>query len=234
MSSFLVAEFDFDIPYTFASLDSSITKCLDHFLLITSFASRQRCVWCGWEVFHPESHTRFYRKDVVVPTITKQINFLDGLIIRSDFEDFLKIAYATFIAEEPKDLLRQALSYAIPRADQAIEAKFVRLFSALETLVLFFRRKNNLEPLFSSQEEDQWNDFRQGFKRWLKDESVLKGDQNRSKQRLIIGNLSALKRIAFSKAFGRFCKVYSMNLEDLWPVSNVAKRDVMPKPTETS
>lgn len=224
-SSHLVAEFDFDsVPYTFACLDSSITHCLDDFLLITSFASRYRCVWYGWEVFHPESHTKFYRKDVAIPKLNKQINFLDGLIRRADFEEFLDVAYLAFVHEEPRDLLRQALSYAIPREDQTIDSKFIRLYSALETLVLFFRRKNNLETVFAPHEEDQWNHFRHDFKRWLKDESVLKGNENRLKQRLIFGNLSALKRIAFSTAFNKCCKFYSVDLEDLWPVSNNATR----------
>jgi hypothetical protein len=54
----------------------------------------------------------------------------------------------------------------------------------------------------------------------FKEESVLKGPQNKSKQRLISGNLSALKRIAFSTAFSKCCEYYRVNLEDLWQVSN--------------
>ncbi len=218
-ASHLVAEFDLDTSPV-SRVDASVTRCLDDFLLIASFASRGRCVWCGWETFDSDSHTKFYRKDVAIPDHPTREDVDDGLISKAEFGEFLKIAYFAFINEEHKDLLRQALSYAIPREFQTVEAIFIRLYSALETLVLHFRRKNNLETVFSTEEEDDWSQFRNDLKRWIKEESVLKGAQNKTKQRWICGNLSALKRIAFSTAFSKFLKSYNVSLEDLWQVNN--------------
>jgi hypothetical protein len=220
-SSRLVAEFDLeDPPSAIAHVDDSITGCLDDFLLIASFAARQRSVWYGWETFDAESHAKFYRRNVAIPNNKKQTKTEDGVISRADFEEFLKVAYSTLIEGEPKDLLRQALNYTIPQEGQTVNGRFITLYSALETLVLYFRRRNNLETVFAVEEDDSWKQLRRDFKRWLKEESVLKGDENKSKQRLICGNLSALNRIAFSTAFNKCCKFYSVNLQHLWPMTN--------------
>ncbi len=202
---------------------------LDDILLLISFAARQSCRCLGWEQFNFSSCVKYYRRDKAIPNDTKDHNH-DTVLIEftqqreNYFEDYIKTAYKTFTEfnQDEKAFIRQTLHIIkITYNDDGhtIEDAFIRLFSAIETLVTFFRKKHNLEIVIPTEE---WPKIRKKLKecvsKCLKTEGNLDGNKNKEKRKLIYQNLDGLNRISFSVAFNRFCEQYAVNLDDLWPV----------------
>jgi len=90
------------------------------------------------------------------------------------------------------------------------------LYSALETLVLYFRKGHRLETVFTADEEEQWKQLEGDLRQWLKNHSLL--NDNKDKRKLLYENLPALKRVSFSTAFIKCRDFYGVKLDDLWPV----------------
>lgn len=222
ISTKLVAEFETDDPQGRAKINDDLTSGLDDLLLLTSFAGRQRCAWVGWEVYDTLGHTSFYRKNITVPEPQPKHRVGDGLISLQDFDDFIRIAYPRFSAEAPSGLFRRSFYglLPMPRGEATIESRFTSLYSALENLVLYFRRKNNLEFIFSSGEAAQWQNLRREMMKWLKQQPLLAGEEKAEQRKLVYENLAGLERISFSYAFQKFCEAYSVELNDLWPISD--------------
>ncbi len=134
------------------------------------------------------------------------------------FEEFIKQAYAKFIEIEPKDLVRQAIQYVVSvnSTEKTLENSFLSLYSALESLLLHFRRVQKLETVFDLS--DEWSDFQAGLKRWVKKFPPLTNDKG--KRILIYEKLPELNRVSFSTAFKKLCEYFSLDLNDLWPVCN--------------
>lgn len=205
----LVAEFELS-PCT--SMDLTMSA-LDDFLLLTSFAARQRCVCLGWETFDRSTHTTFYRRDVSIPKNSRKHTFNDTLITLMDYPKFIDIAYKNFIKRGDRDMLRQALYRSLGRFNSTTESIFLTLYASLETLVLLYRRNNRMEYVF---EKEDWLMVKGDIKSAIKSHQVLANDKNR--RRLLYDKLEELNRIAFPAAFNEFCAYYKIILEDLWPV----------------
>lgn len=110
-------------------------ELIDDFLMLTSFSARQRCACLGWELYGASHLTRFYRRDMAIPEIKKDHSVNDALIDIQDFEEFIGIVYGNFVQTKKKDLLRQVVHRAIDRENTTVESNYLRLYSALETLV---------------------------------------------------------------------------------------------------
>ncbi len=94
-----------------------------------------------------------------------------------------------------------------------IEASFLRMFSGLETLILDFRRRENIEFILS---EEDWP----GLKSYI--EKCIKNSTNpnlgKEQRKSICRNLDGLNRVSLREAFEAFCEKYSVDLSDLWPI----------------
>ncbi len=213
----LVAEFELDEQIQDnKEIENNIINQLDDFLMIVSFAERHRCICLGWDFINSESHTKYYRRNLAIPDARKKPSSFEALIDILDFDEFIKQAYGRFIELEPRDLIRQAIQYAIYREDKTIENSFLTLYSAIETLLLYFRRNQQLETVFVS--DDEWKDFQKALKQWLKNYPLLSGDKNKTKRSFIYKKIPELNRISFSNAFKNLCKFCSVDLSDLWPI----------------
>lgn len=182
-----------------------------------TFASRYS-VACVGVYAHSEhgDHFTFYRKNVTVPPPEKQ-DRNDAVIDLSDFAKFIKQAYSRFIAsgkDGPHELLRHALHLVKPNQDRTVESAFTTLYAALETLVLWHRRRVGLEWIV--EDEDKWDHFREDLGKFLKEHALTKN--NKEMRRLMRPKLDELRRAPFSAAFERFCTDYAVDLSDLWPV----------------
>lgn len=211
----LVAEFEMDSERNALALSF---EPIDDFLMLTSFIARQRCVCLGWEVYSSSEVTRFYRRDMTIPAIEKSHSFNDTLIDIQDFEEFIRIAYNNFVKVEDRELLRQAVYRTTGRENTTFESNYLRLYSALETIVLKYRKKHELEFIVRCSE---LNAFKKDIKAFIKGHPLFSEEKN--KRKLLYEKLSELTRVSFSAAFNRFCKSYDINLNDLWPV--VDKKD---------
>jgi hypothetical protein len=113
---------------------------------------------------------------------------------------------------ESKEFVRQAL-HAVTAESRTIEQKFVRLFSALETLVLKHRRDSSVEFVFPP---DEWKNIQKQLRKAMNGISALANDN--IKRCLVYENLSGLNRISLRTAYAAFCTYYQIELDDLWPV----------------
>lgn len=210
----LVARFEIEAGgQDFKNIENDVIAFLDDFLMLVSFAERHRCVCLGWDFINSEGRTKFYRRNLVIPDVKKKPSRLNALIDIQDFEEFIKQAYSKFIKIEQEDLIRKAIQHSIYREDETLESRFLVLYSALETLVLYFRRIQQLEAVFTPAE---WNHFQEELKKWLKKCPPLSNDKN--KRVLIYEKIPELNRISFSTAFNYLCNFHSVDLSDLWPV----------------
>lgn len=184
---------------------------LDDFLLIVSFAARQRCICVGWEMNNSDKVIRYYRRDVVIPLIKKDHSFNHTLVDPSNFNEFIATAYPRFLEFAPKDFLRQVL-WKVTAETNRIEERILTLFSALETMVLWFRQTFRLETILC---EDQWEEFSTELRKWLKTSPYL---QDKEMRKYVYEKIPELNRVSLASAFNRLCEHYSIDLHDLWPV----------------
>jgi hypothetical protein len=212
----LVAEFEAECKAGVApDLKGEVLGLLEDLLRLASLAARQRCVCLEYDVVSERGYTEYYRRDVTIPPLKAAGAAGRELVEQADFEEFLYATYHKFIEMGRNDLVRKAVDFAIPKEGQIFEGSFMSLYSALETLVLYFRRENNLEMVFSDDEE-VWSQIKADLMLWLKNYPKLKDDKG--KRALLYENLPALTRISFKTAFLKCCDFYSVDLHDLWPV----------------
>lgn len=190
---------------------------LDDVLLLASFAARRRSICLGWDATDSRIYVKRYIRNRTIPDQSRSKGtWREGIVEKSQFADFMKTAYAAFVAITPNDPLRRAIGLAVPIKDSTLDSEFVTLYTALEMLVLQFRRQQDLEFIFP--QSNKWKKINRGLKNYI-DEMELPETDN-SKRQLIKDKLSELNRISFNAAFERFCAHYSVRLEDLWPVAS--------------
>jgi hypothetical protein len=154
---------------------------------------------------------------------------LIDLVDIAHFTKFIRTAYRRFNKIEPREYLRQAINCAIPDENLTLESSFVTLYEGLESLVLYFRRreKKQLEYVFPPNETGQgskWkerNQLIEDVKQFLNQHPLLKN--SKTKRNLLFDNLLGLNRVSFRTAFEKMCKHYAADLSDLWPITGNAK-----------
>jgi len=213
----LVASFEIENADNDSPLIPEMLKKLDDVLLLASFAAKKYCVCLGWESFDSKTVVKQYLRDRSVPdAANSKRNLRDYVIDLGKFENFLKIAYPNLINYSDVDALRRAINFVIPSSRDTIDGGFMVMYSALEMLVLHFRRKQGLELIFS--QTGQWKKVREKLKKFI--EQLDLPDEDSDKRLMMKGKLSELNRISFATAFEDFCKHYSVNLDDLWSVTD--------------
>lgn len=208
-------------------IDAKVVRELDDFLLVAGLALRIRSLCYGWKTFDSIGVTEFYRGDVTRPETESRTRPSqdDELIDPSHQQGFLKVAYRNFAKDASKDLLRDAIYANLPHAKVPLESIFTNMFSAIETLVLAFRRAHGLELIFSEPKEaEEWKRLRDvDLKTWLKAQPLLATRPD--KRSLVYENLTGLERISFSFAFKKFCEAYGLDLSDLWPIGGGGEKN---------
>lgn len=188
---------------------------LDKILLLSSFAARHLTVCLKWEAFDGKKDVKKYLRDRAIPNEFERNKVgINPVIGFSQMKEFLKTGYLAFCNYSDIDALRRAMYFLILSERETIDGGFMILYSALEMLVLHFRRKEDLELIIPTNKFEKY--IRKSVKNVI-DESEL-SDLNDEKKRMMKDKLSELNRVSFATAFNRFCEFYSVNLEDLWSV----------------
>lgn len=204
----------FELPST-EQVPETLTL-LDDLLLLASFAARQRCVCLGWDAADSSGLTRYFRRSMRAPKIRKDHSFNEALIFPEDFKNFMRLTYRRFATSPQQDLLRQALQRLVFNEDSIFDHSFLRLYSAVETLVLFFRRKNALEEVLSAE---RWEPIKKELKKELR--KFLKSrNLSPNERKLMYDKLPELNRVAFTTALQEFLSKYPVELSDLWPLAS--------------
>ena len=193
---------------------NNVLSFLDDFLLLVSFAERQRCICLGWETVDSKCITEYYRRNLTIPTPKKDQDYDNMLIPLQEWQHFIEKAYQKFIEIEPKEYIRQAIQYTIYREGRTVENSFLTLYSALETLLYFCRK----DPILPS---GQWPQLCKDLRKWLKKHPFLNDDKD--KRKLIYDKIPELNRVSFASAFKELCDSYPVQLEDLWPILEKTK-----------
>jgi hypothetical protein len=124
----------------------------------------------------------------------------------------MRKSYVPFASFRPQDALRRAISFTVPAKDGTLDSEFVSLYTAVEILVLQLRRSTGLEFIV---EPSEFKNVRKQLKRCIDALTTMVDEEKKS---LMKQKLSELNRVSFATAFEEFCKHYSVQLADLWPV----------------
>jgi len=212
--SFLVACAELSVRANdVGTLKNSLLPVIDDFLLIASFASKQRTACLGWTASDKNSYATFYRGNYTFPQNDTEVSVDDGLIEIKHFEKFVGTCYSAFSKFENKLALRNALHSVVPSLPSYVETSFLRMFAGLETIVLDFRRREALELVLS---EKEWPALRRYLQKCIKCSADPKLE--RRQRASIYSKLDELNRVSLKEAFEAFCKKYSVDFTDLWPV----------------
>lgn len=212
--AFLVACADLRIPATdVETLKKEILPDIDDFLLIASFADRQRTACLGWTATDKNSCTTFYRGNYVFPQADEDDDIDKGVIDIKDFEEFIQVCYSEFLKFGNKLALRNALHSVLPLQSRTVETSFLKVFAGLETLLLDFRKRDGLEFVL---QKNEWSSLKKYLQQCIRNSTDPKiGTEQRAS---IYRKLDELNRVSLREAFDQFCKQYSIDLSDLWPV----------------
>lgn len=191
---------------------SNYLNKLDDFLLLTSFASRHRTACVGWDKYDSESHAKFYRGNYSIPTKKKNDTY-DGLIDISDFDCFIGLAIDNFEKYEDKEVLRSAILSLLPLTQSSVEKSFLSKFAALESLILIYKRNENVEFILT---ENEWKILRKQLEKSIKNCSDL--TLTPEKRASIYSKLSELNRLSLKESFEKFQGHYNLFYKDLWPI----------------
>jgi len=212
--SFLVACVEVDTPANeVEKLRDKLLPEIDDFLLIASLGSRTMTACLGWEAIDGLTITTYYRGNYTFPTGESESSIDQGLVWKKDFEDFMQTTYPKFLTFSNKNALRNAINSVVPGRETTVEQSFLSMFAGLESLILDYRRRKNLEFIF---QESEWKKFNSHLKLSIKQYDNKQLDKE--KRSLIYDKLRELNRISIRYAFEQFCSELKLDLTDLWPV----------------
>lgn len=196
---------------------STYTENLDVYLLLVSFVERQRLSWnerCYWF----EGKTVNHRKAVVYDAIRPTSPFLFAkIIVPFGIEEFCNKTYRVFMSftNEQRKFLSQALNYCLMRENETAEATFLRLYSAVESTISFFKVTNNIESIL---DDNKWKSFKKDLKLWIKSHPVFSEAIN--KRKLIYEKVSELNRMSFASLIQSLIDQEKVDVSDLWPLTD--------------
>lgn len=142
----------------------------------------------------------------------QRASMAEPLIAEVDLEEFL-VATTPRDGAQLNDILQRAICFALYSGGQSVEASFLSLSAALESVLTFFRRQSDYEILTA----DEFSELERDLKRWLKQHPALASEP--AKRALIYEKVPELNRFPVSYVFRSFCGHYCLDLTDLWPVT---------------
>ena len=209
------------IEPTISNIDRIKIEIKDY-LLLSSFASNQRTNIVGFSTMHGNCLIDAYYGHLITEkkSDTKKHSHHDVLIDKASFKDFIESAASTFTRYglNEKELLRQAIYKILPVDERTIETSILNLFSALETIVLIYRRNNNYE--FTVPISSKWKKLEKQMKTVIKDLDVFPSEEHR---KMLIRMIPSLKRVPLKDAYNSFVVENTIDMGDLWPVFGPTK-----------
>ncbi len=186
---------------------------VDDLMLVLSLAEghRRACMGLTWRV--GEELTSLYRLNRVMPnSVGKQS--INDLLIEDGYEDFLRDSLEMLENSSHRGLIWSALAAATSENDETVSMEFMRLYSALETLVLAYRREEKLEYLLD--ERAAWRRFEKQIRGSIKASAEM--EDSPEKRKLAYQNIGALNRISLRHVTEVFLADREIRVDDLWPL----------------
>jgi len=134
----LIARFSVT-PETFSKITGF--NEIDDLMLLLSLAYRKRCMSLGWVANHVDKIETFYRQNMTKPDVPVGYCFLEMLIERNYWVEFLDVAYKKMKSMDEKSIgyLRAAVNGLLNYEKLHFEASYQVLYSGLEALCNLFR-----------------------------------------------------------------------------------------------
>jgi hypothetical protein len=162
------------VIHGFRGIDT-LTRDVECVLILASLASRERSTFSHWSTDEaPNLHSRHWRFGI--RKWPKRPNGEEPLLPRdrTHCSNFLSVALKTYLNSDSNQLIDAAV-YALFSRDLPLEVQIVRLFSGVQSALLFVgvrgkvTKKSRIEPLYKKfvktynlKLNDLWPVFRQG------------------------------------------------------------------------
>jgi len=227
--SYLVACAEVDLALIEdVNFEDEILAPIDNFLLVASLGSRTRTACLGWKASTNKQIIKFYRGGFSFPSGKSEFlincafpddfrgsNHTENLIEEAHFEEYLKTCYAALISHPNPKILRDSIVNVVPGRRRTVEEAFLAMYSALESLILDYRKGRDLEYVIT--DETEWKHRKKEIRKALKE--ILEKHNYTKKQRdYMYGKLDELNRIPLRLVFDEFRNEYNLDVSDLWPL----------------
>ena len=182
---------------------------LNVYLLVVSLATRTRTTAFGWDLVSGGERRTQYLAEISIPT-GYSVGNGDDLVGRSDHAEFFQHGFDRIVISAFRDSLQSAICALTPHMAVVLEHDFLSVFSAIEEIVLQYRRKAGLEFVLPL---DEWRAVKSAIERGIKGAVPDKDARRRLYQKL-----DEINRISIAEGFSKFASDHAVDLADTWPL----------------
>ena len=193
-------------------LDQAVAALLDDlnvYLLVVSLATRTRTTAFGWDLVSGGETRAQYLAGTSIPT-GYSVSHGDDLVDRSDHAEFFQHGFDRMVLSAFKESLQSAICALTPQMASVLEHEFLSVFSAIEEILLQYRRRAGLEFVLPLAE---WSGVKSAIKRSIKDAVPDKETRKRLYQKL-----DEINRLSIAEGFSKFASDHDVDLADTWPL----------------
>ena len=182
---------------------------LNIYLLVVSLATRTRTTAFGWDLVSGGETRTQYLAGTSIPTGYSVSNG-DDLVDRSDHAEFFQYSFDRLVLSAFRDSLQSAICALTQQMATVLENDFLSVFSAIEEILLQYRRQAGLEFVLPLAE---WRVVKSAVERTIK-ESV----PEKEARRRLYQKLDEINRISIAEGFSKFASDNDVDLADTWPL----------------
>lgn len=211
--SYKVCEVITDFVITNQETINTIIAQLEDFLLLVSFGYGNRVLWIGYEYSDENNYYEFYKGNILNSYKPKRANAID--INDWTVNDFIVKSYSRFIEEESNYVAIKSAIYALCNDNEfgIIDSKYLELFSAFESILLSFKKKDRNEKLLKvSAFKELSKEIELTINKYLEDNNY-----EMSLKESIVDKISELNRPSLKNTLQKFQKEYDLKLDNFWP-----------------
>ena len=205
-----------EVDSCWSDCDQAVARLIENlnvYLLVVSFATRTRTATFGWDLVVGRETRTQYLDGTSIPT-GYSVSRGDDLIDRSDHSGFFQHGFDRIVLSPFRDSLQSAIYALTPQMEAVLEHDFLSVFSALEEILLQYRRQAGLEFVLP---ETEWGVLRSAIKKQIKDSVADKKARKRLYQKL-----DEINRLSIAESFSMFASNHDVDLADTWPLFETA------------
>lgn len=211
------------------SISEDLLHLLDDFLLLCSIGTRWNTIRLGYTLSQWPYITANYQrgrslpKHIDDPRQREKQDYETGLVDKATIAEFLRHAWPIWkgMSSSQQRVLKEVFQAIVHSRELDLQAGFIALYAALETMVLNFRRENDLEFVLSDKE--QWKTMDNDLRKFIAAHPLFQGKEaeQKAKRQKAYEKVSEFNRVSFGTAFNAFCNQTSISIphQDLWPVN---------------
>ncbi len=201
-----------ELDACFVDLDKTVAALLSDlnvYLLVVSLATRTRTTAFGWDLVSGGETRAQYLAGTSIPT-GYSVGNGDDLVDRSDHAEFFQHGFDRMVLSAFRESLQSAVYALTPQMASVLEHDFLSLFSAIEEILLQYRRQAGLEFVLPLAE---WSGVKSAIKR-----SIKGSVSDKETRRRLYQKLDEINRISIAEGFSKFASDLDVDLADTWPL----------------